>query len=114
MPSNIETLLLAEADCAPDDQLIEMDSEFNPDFRATTCVIVLSANDVVQPRRRAIPTSPLLACHFRHVLEVDHGPLGCSWSAQPWFGYCRHSATTCLSCPDLNGVRPTASRCCRA
>ena len=65
MPGHMN-VLLAEAD-VPYEQLIEMDS-INPEFPRTDVVIVLGANDVVNPDAKSDPTSPLFGMP---VLEVD-------------------------------------------
>ena len=65
MPGHMN-VLLAEAD-VPYEQLIEMDA-INPDFPRTDVVIVLGANDVVNPDAKSDPTSPLFGMP---VLEVD-------------------------------------------
>jgi NAD(P) transhydrogenase subunit beta len=65
MPGHMN-VLLAEAD-VPYEQLIEMDA-INPEFPRTDVVIVLGANDVVNPDAKRDPTSPLFGMP---VLEVD-------------------------------------------
>jgi len=59
-------VLLAEAD-VPYEQLVEMDA-INPEFPRTDVVIVLGANDVVNPQAKNDPSSPLFGMP---VLEVD-------------------------------------------
>jgi NAD(P) transhydrogenase subunit beta len=59
-------VLLAEAD-VPYEQLLEMDT-VNPEFPRTDVVIVLGANDVVNPDAKNDSTSPL---YGMPVLEVD-------------------------------------------
>jgi NAD(P) transhydrogenase subunit beta len=65
MPGHMN-VLLAEAD-VPYEQLAEMDA-VNPEFPRTDVVIVLGANDVVNPDAKNDPTSPL---YGMPVLEVD-------------------------------------------
>jgi len=65
MPGHMN-VLLAEAD-VPYEQLVEMDS-INPEFPRTDVVIVLGANDVVNPQAKTDPSSPL---YGMPVLEVD-------------------------------------------
>jgi NAD(P) transhydrogenase subunit beta len=65
MPGHMN-VLLAEAD-VPYEQLLEMDT-VNPEFPRTDVVIVLGANDVVNPDAKNDTTSPL---YGMPVLEVD-------------------------------------------
>ena len=65
MPGHMN-VLLAEAD-VPYEQLVEMDA-INPEFPRTDVVIVLGANDVVNPDAKTDSSSPL---YGMPVLEVD-------------------------------------------
>jgi NAD(P) transhydrogenase subunit beta len=65
MPGHMN-VLLAEAD-VPYEQLLEMDT-INPEFPRTDVVIVLGANDVVNPDAKNDAQSPL---YGMPVLEVD-------------------------------------------
>ncbi|MEM9552999.1 MAG: NAD(P)(+) transhydrogenase (Re/Si-specific) subunit beta [Acidobacteriota bacterium] len=67
MPGHMN-VLLAEAD-VPYEQLVEMD-EINPEFRNTDVVIVVGANDVVNPAAEKLPGSPI---YGMPVLEVWNG-----------------------------------------
>jgi H+-translocating NAD(P) transhydrogenase subunit beta len=64
MPGHMN-VLLAEAD-VPYEKLVEMD-RINPEFKNTDVVIVLGANDVVNPAAQTTPGSPI---HGMPVLEV--------------------------------------------
>ncbi len=65
MPGHMN-VLLAEAD-VPYEQLKEMDV-INPEFPATDVVLVLGANDVVNPQAKSDPNSPL---YGMPVLDVQ-------------------------------------------
>ena len=66
MPGHMN-VLLAEAD-VPYEQLKEMDN-INPDFPATDVVLVLGANDVVNPQAKSDKNSPLYGMPVLDVQE---------------------------------------------
>jgi NAD(P) transhydrogenase subunit beta len=66
MPGHMN-VLLAEAD-VPYEQLIEMDAA-NPELKSTDVVLVVGANDVVNPAAQSTPGSPI---YGMPVLEVWH------------------------------------------
>ncbi len=67
MPGHMN-VLLAEAD-VPYEQLKEMD-QINPEFPATDVVLVLGANDVVNPQAKNDPSSPLYGMPVLDVQEA--------------------------------------------
>jgi NAD(P) transhydrogenase subunit beta len=68
MPGHMN-VLLAEAN-VPYEQLKEMD-EINPEFRQTDVVLVIGANDVVNPAAKEIPESPLYGMPILNVDEAQ-------------------------------------------
>jgi len=67
MPGHMN-VLLAEAD-VPYEQLLEMD-RINPDFKNTDVVIVVGANDVVNPAAEDTPGSPIWGMPVLKVWEA--------------------------------------------
>ena len=68
MPGHMN-VLLAEAD-VPYEQLLEMDV-INPEFRNTDVVIVVGANDVVNPAATKDPTSPIAGMPILEVYKAQ-------------------------------------------
>ncbi len=68
MPGHMN-VLLADAD-VPYEKLVEMDA-INPEFRTTDVVLVVGANDVVNPAAESDPSSPIAGMPILRVFEAQ-------------------------------------------
>jgi NAD(P) transhydrogenase subunit beta len=69
MPGHMN-VLLAEAR-VPYDLVLEMD-EINPDLPKTTAVLVIGANDIVNPAAQEDPGSPIAGMPVLEVWKAEH------------------------------------------
>lgn len=81
MPGHMN-VLLAEAD-VPYDQLYDMD-QINPEFATTDVVLVIGANDVVNPMAKTSPGSPI---YGMPILNVDEAKRTVVFKRSLSFGY---------------------------
>lgn len=81
MPGHMN-VLLAEAD-VPYDQLYDMD-QINPEFTSTDVVLIIGANDVVNPMAKTSPGSPI---YGMPILNVDEAKRTVVFKRSLSFGY---------------------------
>ncbi|MCR6544658.1 NAD(P)(+) transhydrogenase (Re/Si-specific) subunit beta [Dehalobacterium formicoaceticum] len=81
MPGHMN-VLLAEVD-VPYDQLYEMDA-INPEFAATDVVIVVGANDVVNPAANTAEGSPIYGMPILNVDQAKH-VIVCNYDTKPGY-----------------------------
>ncbi|MDX1642247.1 MAG: NAD(P)(+) transhydrogenase (Re/Si-specific) subunit beta [Balneolaceae bacterium] len=81
MPGHMN-VLLAEAD-VPYDQLYDME-EINPEFASTDVVLIIGANDVVNPAAKTSPGSPI---YGMPILNVDEAKRTIVFKRSLSFGY---------------------------
>ena len=108
MPGHMN-VLLAEAN-VPYDQLLDMD-EINADFPQTDVVLVVGANDVVNPAARHDTGSPI---YGMPILEVDKAACVIVVKRSMRAGLRRHRERALLRPEDADGVRRRQGRGDRA
>ncbi|MDD2498775.1 MAG: NAD(P)(+) transhydrogenase (Re/Si-specific) subunit beta, partial [Desulfitobacteriaceae bacterium] len=81
MPGHMN-VLLAEVD-VPYDQLYEMDA-INPEFKETDVVIIVGANDVVNPAANTAEGTPIYGMPVLNVAEAKHVII-CNYDTKPGY-----------------------------
>jgi NAD(P) transhydrogenase subunit beta len=90
MPGHMH-VLLAEVD-VPYEQLIEIDAA-NPEFKNTDLVIVIGANDVVNPAAATAEGTPIYGMPVLHVADARHVVV-CNMDAKPGYAGVENSLYT--------------------